>query len=176
MRVIAGTLGGRQFRAPKGNHTHPMSEKARGGLFNLLGDLSGLRVLDTFSGSGALAYEAISRGADEALLIENDKQAIRAIQENIHSLQIEQHCKLIAMGVSSWAQNNEDMFDIVFADPPYDKLQFSAIAMVATHVKKQGLLVVSVPSATLSPELDGLTIVEERKYGDAKLVFYRKID
>ena len=70
MRVIAGRLGGRNFDSPKTQRTHPMSDKVRGALFNALGDLGGLTVLDAFAGSGACSLEAASRGATEVLAID----------------------------------------------------------------------------------------------------------
>ena len=70
MRIIAGDLKGREFKSPRGRTTRPMSEKTRGALFNTLGDIEGLSVLDGFAGSGALVFEAISRGAVSALAIE----------------------------------------------------------------------------------------------------------
>ena len=69
MRVIAGRLGGRLFDSPHTRRTHPMSDKARGALFNMLGDIEGMHVLDPFAGTGALSFEAISRGAASALAI-----------------------------------------------------------------------------------------------------------
>jgi 16S rRNA (guanine(966)-N(2))-methyltransferase RsmD len=75
MRIIAGTLGGRTFESPHGRRTHPMSDKVRGSLFNTLGDIDGLTILDAFAGSGALAFEAISRGAEHVLAIEIDNRA-----------------------------------------------------------------------------------------------------
>src|SRR3954464_3149409 len=95
MRIIAGRLGGRQFNSPKGHRTHPMSEKGRGALFNALGDISGLTVLDAFAGSGALSFEAISRRAASVLAIDSDKNAQRAIAENIASLGLSRQVKLI---------------------------------------------------------------------------------
>ena len=71
MRIISGVLGGRVFKAPNGNKTHPMSEKIRGAMFNSLGDISGLTVLDAFSGSGAVAIEAFSRGAEHVVAVDS---------------------------------------------------------------------------------------------------------
>ncbi len=70
MRVIAGWLGGQNFDSPKSNRVHPMSDKMRGAIFGVLGDIKGLTVLDAFSGSGALAIESISRGAKSAIAID----------------------------------------------------------------------------------------------------------
>jgi len=70
VRIIAGYLSGRQFNSPRSNRTHPMSDKARGGLFNSLGDISGLSLLDAFAGSGALSFEAISRGTASSVAVD----------------------------------------------------------------------------------------------------------
>jgi 16S rRNA (guanine966-N2)-methyltransferase len=75
MRVIAGFLGGRNFDSPGGHRTHPMSDKVRGAVFGVLGDIKGLSVLDAFAGSGALSIEAVSRGAKYAVAIDVDKRA-----------------------------------------------------------------------------------------------------
>ncbi|HKX24038.1 MAG TPA: RsmD family RNA methyltransferase, partial [Candidatus Saccharimonadales bacterium] len=83
MRVIAGELGGRFFAGPDSTATHPMAERVRGAMFNALGDIEGLTVLDAFAGSGALAFEAISRGAKSVVVVERDKRAQRIIAENI---------------------------------------------------------------------------------------------
>src|ERR1039458_7477259 len=95
MRVIAGFLGGRNFDSPGGHRTHPMSDKVRGAIFGVLGDIKGLTVLDAFAGSGALAIEAISRGAKRAVAIEVDKGAHTVITENIKALGIEDRIKAV---------------------------------------------------------------------------------
>ena len=105
MRVIAGRLGGRNFASPHGNKTHPMSDKVRGALFNSLGDIEGLRCLDAFAGTGALAFEAISRGATTALALENDPSAQRTIDENIKELKLYRQVKLVKAAAGSWLDN-----------------------------------------------------------------------
>src|SRR5665213_172068 len=100
MRIIAGSLGGRSFTSPRSNRTHPMSDKARGGLFNALGDIDDLTILDAFAGSGALSFEAISRGAASAVAVDIDKNAYQSIQENIVSLNLKDKVKAIRANVS----------------------------------------------------------------------------
>src|SRR4051812_43097697 len=95
MRIIAGTMGGRTFSSPHGHRTHPMSDKMRGALFNTLGDIGGLTILDAFAGSGALSFEAVSRGARHATAIDSDRSAQQTITENIRSLSLNKHVKLI---------------------------------------------------------------------------------
>ena len=83
MRVIAGIYGGRELVAPRGRATRPTSDRVREALFSILGDVSGARVLDLFAGSGALAIEALSRGAAEATLVDSSAAAVAAIRRNL---------------------------------------------------------------------------------------------
>lgn len=174
MRIIAGRLGGRTFVTPRSARTHPMGDKVRGALFNTLGDIEGLAVLDAFAGTGALSLEALSRGAASAVLIEIDKPAQRAIQESIAMLDLQSQAKLISASSSGWSDNNPiAQFDIVIADPPYDDLQLPVIQKLAKHVVDSGLFVLSWPGETAVPVIAGLEIVDQKSYGNAKLVFYR---
>src|SRR3989344_2484990 len=134
MRIIAGKLGGRQFNFSDNCRAHPMSEKARGGLFNALGDISGLTLLDAFAGSGAISFEAVSRGAESVLTIELDKKAHATIQANIKQLfkRDTTFIKAIRANVSTWSDNNHDQqFDIVVCDPPYDDIKLDLLSKLA---------------------------------------------
>lgn len=177
MRVIAGQLGGRTFEAPRTNRTHPMSERMRGALFNALGDISGLSLLDCFGGSGALSIEAISRGAKTSMLVEVDKTAYQTIIHNIDSLGVQKQIKATRANVSSWSDNNSSaLFDLVMCNPPFDDLKADLIKKLTRHVKQKGLFVLCWPAKVETPEFGGLNLVDvkEKDYGDAMLVFYRK--
>lgn len=175
MRIIAGTLGGRTFASPPGYRTHPMSEKARGAIFNALGELSGLTVLDAFAGSGALAFESISRGADSALAIDLDKYAYETIQANIKALQLDEVVTPMRKNISGWSRNNKDKkFDVVLVDPPYTDIRPDVIERLAVHVKPGGIFVLSWPGSEKVRELVGLGLISHKDYGDIQLVFYRR--
>lgn len=177
MRIIAGELGGRTFEAPNTHLTHPMSERMRGALFNTLGDIEGLTVLDCFGGSGALSLEAASRGAKSSIVVEINKVAHQAIEENIRRLDLADKVKAIRANVSGWSDNNpEAQFDLVLCNPPFDGLKPQLIEKLVKHVKAGGLLVLSWPTRESPPEFAGLDVAEvkEKDYGDAQLVFYRK--
>ena len=176
MRVIAGELGGRFFAGPDSTVTHPMAERVRGAMFNALGDIEGKTVLDAFSGSGALAFEAISRGAESAVLIERDKRAQRIITENIKTLGLENKVKLIRANVNSWSDTSQDeQFDLVLCDPPYQDMQLSTVSKLISHVKPNGLMVLSYPGRESAPTVNGVVVVDKSKsYGDAALAYYRK--
>lgn len=176
MRIIAGTLGGRQFRAPGGHRTHPMSEKMRGAMFGVLGDIDGLTVLDAFAGTGALAFEALSRGAQSAVLLDDDKLAALAIQENITSLGLEDKARFTKADARAWSRRFANKrFDLLLVDPPYDKLPFPVIEAIVRNLAEGGTYALSWPSQYEHPRLVGLEVVANKVYGDAQLVFYKQI-
>lgn len=176
MRVIAGKLGGRQFNSPGGHRTHPMSEKMRGAMFGVLGDIKGLTVLDPFAGSGALSFEAISRGAKSAMLLDNDKLAQVTIDDNILNLGLADQVTFIPANATSWSRrNSQKKYDLILADPPYDRLPFAVIEAVVRNLAPTGTYVLSWPSQYEHPKLYGLEVIANKVYGDAQLVFYQQI-
>jgi 16S rRNA (guanine966-N2)-methyltransferase len=177
MRIIAGELKGREFKSPHGHKTHPMSDKVRGALFNVLGDISGLSFLDAFAGSGALAFEAISRGAKSVVAIDKDRSAHKILEENIKELRLSKAVHASKANTGGWSIHNmEKKFDIVLLDPPYEELQTNLLErLTKRHVKKGGLAVLSFPGHTKAPIFEGMEEAAGKDYGDAQLVFYRKI-
>lgn len=175
MRIISGDLGGRQFDAPKGFKTHPMSDRARGALFNVLGDISDLTVLDPFAGSGALSFEAVSRGAKRAVAIEQDRAAYQVIKSNIGALGLEDKVKLTQADAGAWLRNNpQAQFDLTLCDPPYNNPQPNLIKRLAKTVRSAGLFVLSWPADQDLPELNNLQLLDHRQYANLTLAFYRQ--
>ena len=173
MRIIAGKLGGRIFDSPGGHRTHPMSDKVRGGLFNALGDITGLTVLDAFAGSGALSFEAVSRGAKSAITIEPDKRAHTTIVKNVVTLGLGEQVQVIKAYCASWSNRHpNDTFDLILLDPPYDNLQINDIEKLVRHMHTDSIMVVSWPGKLDRLELRGLRIISNKGYGDAQLAFY----
>lgn len=176
MRVISGYLRGRNFESPHGHRTHPMSEKARGGLFGVLGDIKGLTVLDVFAGSGAIGIEALSRGAKSVTAIEVDKGAHTIIQKNVESLELSDKLKAVRAYMNAWSTRHQaQKFDLVIADPPYDKMPYRDLKTIPSHLAEGGTLVLSWPGGEEQHKFDGLQIVQSKNYGDAQLVFYQQI-
>ncbi|HET7630449.1 MAG TPA: 16S rRNA (guanine(966)-N(2))-methyltransferase RsmD [Candidatus Saccharimonadales bacterium] len=174
IRLITGAYGGRFLDAPKSSRTHPMSERVRASLFNQLGDLAGKTILDAFAGTGALGLEALSRGADSAVLIERDKLAQKVLAGNIDSLAAGDRAKLIRSSVSAWTDTAKDQkFDLIFADPPYHDLQLSTVAKLVNYLQANGLMILSFPGRESAPTVNGVVVVDNRSYGDAALAFYR---
>ncbi len=175
MRIIAGNLRGQQFDAPKGHKTHPMGDKQRGALFSTLGDISGLTVLDLYAGSGALSFEAVSRGAARATSVELDRSAQEAIVNNIHHLGLQNEVITAASRVGSWSKKHvREWFDIVICDPPYDRVLQSSIQPLTRHVVRGGIMVLSWPAHLEVPVFKGLELIKSNVYANARLIFYKK--
>ena len=124
MRVIAGRAGGVPLVSPK-NGTRPTMDRVKAAIFSSLGEIViGARVLDLFAGTGALGIEALSRGADSALFVDEDRQSIAAIEKNLVKTQLAGRVR--QQDVFSFLKNTAaatEKFQIVFADPPYDKMK-----------------------------------------------------
>lgn len=173
MRIIAGKLGGRIFDSPKGHTTHPMAERVRGGLFNTLGDITGMTVLDAYAGSGAISFEAVSRGAKHATAVDNDKEAYRTIVRNIDTLQLGEQVEAIYRQTGSWAANNQQLhFDLVICDPPYHDLRRDVLEKISRRMDRNGTFILSWPGSEPAPKLRGLLQIRQKSYGDAQLVYF----
>ena len=175
LRIIAGTLGGRPIEAPHGYATHPMGERIRNALFNMLGDLEGKTVLDPFAGSGAISIEAVSRGATHAVAIEKDRKAQEVIAKNIAALGVGDEVTLIRANCRAWSETSQNkLFDIIIADPPYNDVNLSTISLLTRHLKSTGTMLLSHPGRESAPTVNGVVVVDNRNYGDAALAIYRK--
>jgi len=183
VRLIAGTFGGRIIEGSGTNRTHPMGERIRSSLFNIIGsEIEGARVLDAFAGSGSLGLEAISRGAAGVTFIERDRIAQKVITNNIATLGVKAQTKLVKAPVSGWQETyqksvddeGENLFDIIFADPPYHDLQLSTAMRLTKLLKPNGLMVLSYTGRGEVPTELGVVVVDNRSYGDAVLAFYRR--
>jgi 16S rRNA (guanine966-N2)-methyltransferase len=121
MRIVAGQFGGRQLVAPAGDRTRPTAARAREALFAILSDVSAERVLDLYAGSGALGFEALSRGAEQLVLVEASKAAQHAIRSNVAALGLEARATLLPLRSEASLKALERLgpFSLVFADPPW---------------------------------------------------------
>lgn len=175
MRVIAGKLGGRNFSSPHTSRTHPMSDKVRGALFNALGDIDGLTMLDAYTGSGACSIEAASRGAAHINAVDADPDAAKTVIENIQNLGLGNVILFRRSSISGWLLNHPgETFDIVLADPPYDDITLPAIVNLSARVNPGGIMVLSWPGSIPPPSLSDLMTIHRKSYGDAQLIFYRQ--
>ena len=173
MRIIAGEFKSRILKDPKGHRTHPMSERIRGALFNALGDIQDKSFLDAFAGSGAVAVEALSRGASPVHAVDIDNDAFEVLKHNRNSVTDEERLQVHRANVRTWIQNVNKTFDIIVADPPYDKVSMDALDTLIDYVNPEGLLIMSLPVAERYKH-DKLHFIQEKIYGNAKLIFFRK--
>ena len=185
MRIISGRLGGRLLQSPRNNITHPMSEKIRGAIFNALGDITDLTFFDPFAGTGACSFEALSRGAAHATLIDANTESFKTILQNSKDTGLDDSITAIRGNCSGWSNNNKNaLFDIVLSDPPYKAkdIDIALAFKMARHCKPNGLFVLSVPPtqkdtvelrASQQPTLE---LISQKTYGDASIWFYRKLD
>jgi 16S rRNA (guanine966-N2)-methyltransferase len=178
MRVIAGTLGGRRLKAPRGRLTRPTSDRVREGLFATLGDVRGARVLDLFAGTGALGIEALSRGASHAVFIERERAAVSALRDNLLALGIEPSETEVrrrdALEALRSARTRKETYDLVFIDPPYSQARDwgRELTMVLPSVLGPAARVV-VEHARRAPLELGMEVEQERRYGDTSIRIHR---
>jgi 16S rRNA (guanine966-N2)-methyltransferase len=175
MRVIAGTYGGRTLKAPPGSSTRPTSDRVREALFSILGArVGGARVLDLFAGSGALGIEALSRGAESAVFVDDAPAAIRAIRANLEALEIDAGVRRAdALRFLGAASSGGAQYDLVFLDPPYqlaDRLA-SRLSEALPAVLAPGAVAVAESDRRAPLALD-LPLLDERRYGDTLIRIY----
>jgi 16S rRNA (guanine966-N2)-methyltransferase len=172
MRVISGYLGGRRLHAPAGETTRPTSDRVREALFSVLGPLDGAVVLDLFAGSGALAVEALSRGAARAVLVEKDRRAGAVIRRNLDELGLGPEAAQLrlrdALGALRDAREAGEAYDLVFIDPPYRLAAGLGVVLseALPPVLNPGARVVTEGDRRSPLELAGLAAAFERRYGD----------
>lgn len=123
MRIIAGTHRGRTLFAPKSALVRPAADKVKGALFNILGDIEGVSALDLFAGSGAVGLEALSRGAQSVIFVENLRQSLDTLKRNISNLGFENRTRIVVGEIPKILNRLKIVtpFRLVFLDPPYDK-------------------------------------------------------
>jgi 16S rRNA (guanine966-N2)-methyltransferase len=176
MRIIAGRNKGRTLKAPKWDGLRPTSDKLRETLFNILqARIEGSRVLDVFSGTGAVALEALSRGAVSATCIESDRRAAALVAENAALCGESERCAIIR-DVAERALLKPlpgGPFDIVVLDPPYDYEHLErAVRDAATQRAGGGLVILEHASRVSPPAPAGLALTRTVKTGDSALTFY----
>ncbi len=178
VRVIAGKYGGRRLRAPRGRATRPTSERVREAVFSMLGELQGAVVLDLFAGTGALAIEALSRGAARAVLVECDPRALTALQANLTELGLGAPEAEVRRGEAATALRNarerQETYDLIFVDPPYRhagvlgrELQAALPSVLAPRAR----VVVESDRRSEPPALP-LEVETRRRYGDTEIAIY----
>ena len=170
MRIIGGTHRGQRIAAPKGRDTRPTSDRVRENAFNLIGPVDDAEVLDLFAGSGAMGLEALSRGAERATFVDNDRDACRVIGENLDKLGLKGI--VLPMDAVRAVEHERHTYDLVLCDPPYDYDGARLAPHLAKLLTDDGLLVWESSSREPPPEVPGLEERTSRKYGSARLTLF----
>jgi 16S rRNA (guanine966-N2)-methyltransferase len=191
VRVIAGTYGGRRLRAPRGTATRPTSDRVREALFSILdaptspgeaSALTGAVVLDLFAGTGALAIEALSRGAASAVLVERDPRAIEALRANLAALQLGRPAAEVrradALAALRNARERAETYDLIFVDPPYRHAGVLGPELgeaLPPLLSPRARVVTESDRRTHPPLRSPLLALElERRYGDTVITIQRR--
>lgn len=178
MRIVAGVWRGRKLFAPAGEQTRPTADRTRETLFSMLvsrlGSFDGLRVADLYAGIGALAFEALSRGAAYAVMVENDRAALVAIEKNAAALKAQDRIAVRAMSAARLPRDAP--FDLIFADPPYAAGSGTTVAAAiadADWLAPGGWLAIETAKGDDINAPPSLTVEATRNVGRARLTLLR---
>ena len=175
MRIIAGTCKGRRINAPKSIKARPTTDFAKEGLFNVLNNITTInkmKVLDLFAGTGSLGIEAISRGAQNTVFIESNKERYRMLKNSVHELNMNDKSMILFKDGLAWIkENNLSDFDLIFLDPPFNENYEKKVLDILK--KKQNLkssckIYVEFSKFTKVEIPDSFTISKEKTLGDVK--------
>jgi 16S rRNA (guanine966-N2)-methyltransferase len=178
MRIVAGRHRSRELLTPSGVTTRPTTDRAREALFNVLANMTNyedIRVLDLFAGTGALAFEALSRGAEHATLVENNRKAIDSIKKNAERLDVQTDIKLEQVDVFQYLAGTPKQFDLILADAPYDNEQaLSELPeLVLPWLKESGIVVIEHRTGQSITVPKTCTPVRELKAGEASFTIFK---
>lgn len=176
LAICGGHLRGRRLAAP--DSIRPTESRVREALFSIVGEeIAGARVADLFAGSGAIGFEALSRGASQVLFVDATKASVRTIHDNARALHIDQgrYSVRILDLVRQWLPSSSVTFDLIFLDPPYAlELAGTFLDRVALQLSSDGHLVYEHDRRRLLPPTSTLHHFSSRRYGETMLTFYRR--
>jgi 16S rRNA (guanine966-N2)-methyltransferase len=180
LRIVAGAHRGRTLVAPKGHSTRPTADRVRQALFNILEHapwapgLAGARVADLFAGSGALGLEALSRGAASCVFVDRDAAAREAIAQNVAALGLADRCEILNADATHLPARPP--VDLAFLDPPYTEglaTPTLAALVAGAWLAPAAIVIVEVGAREMLPTASGYTLLDERSWGAAKVLFLK---
>ncbi|MCD4687622.1 MAG: 16S rRNA (guanine(966)-N(2))-methyltransferase RsmD [Anaerolineae bacterium] len=181
IRVISGTAKGRKLKMVPGDATRPVMDRVKEALFNILGvGVQQSAFLDLFAGTGSVGIEALSRGAARALFIDNDRQAIRTIHENLDVTRLAERAEVLRTNAFVYLQRTQpEAFEYVYVAPPqYEGLWREALLALdanPAHIQPDGIVVVQIaPTEREDVTLEVLQPYDERVYGNTLLWFFER--
>ena len=181
LRVTGGELKGRRLKQVGGNSTRSISGRVKEALFNIIGGgIEKSAFLDLFGGTGGVGIEALSRGAERVVFVENDSRALSILRANITQMNVQKRCEVLPVDAFSWlSRKNVNSFDYIFIAPPQHLGMWSqAIDRLDkdTHwLNPDGWIITQIdPNEYREMELDSLNLFDKRKYGNTALCFYER--
>ncbi len=182
LRITGGTMRGSLIKVEDDIMARHTASKVRESVFNMLGDIKGKKIIDFFSGSGILAFEAISRGVVHATFVDIDKKATKNIEGNIEGLHLKDMCRVLNMDVFeaiSFLHKTNEVYDIFFMDPPYEKGYIEKTLKALENgiiYNMDSIFVVecSKREAWKSNLSKGWEIIKEKRYGDTVVAIINK--
>ena len=178
MRIISGARRGHKLLDFEGMDIRPTTDRVKESMFNLIQEnISEARVLDVFSGSGALTFEALSRGAESAVCIDKDKRSVDIIRKNAQTLNYEDKCEILNTDSIEYLNRCNGEFDIIFLDPPYNKGFIEPVLSIIAEkgiISDEGIIVLESDDTDFCSDIDGLERIKQRKYGRTYVTVYKK--
>ena len=179
MRVITGKARGVQLKTPEGMLTRPTADRVKEALFSIINfDLPGAAVLDLFGGTGQLGIEALSRGANSAVFVDQREDACKIIRENLRRTKLEAQGRVVRSDYLDYLRRTREKFDIILLDPPYAEVFLENALKCITEIdilQTGGIIVAERPVEKDLPfEFEGFTRSKDYKYGKTLLTIYRK--
>jgi 16S rRNA (guanine966-N2)-methyltransferase len=176
VRITGGRLAGRRLAVPRAD-VRPTADRVRESLFGRLGDLGGKRVLDLFAGSGALGFEALSRGASHVVFVDRARSVLEVVRANASTLGVEAEVTLRHGEARAVLKRlgSEPPFDLCLLDPPYAAGALAPVlaGLVAARVLAPDALVVAETDRRHPPgPIEGLAAIDQRRYGDTLIIWY----
>ena len=180
MRIISGSRRGHKLFEFEGQDIRPTTDRVKESIFNLIQSyVINADVLDMFAGSGALSFEAVSRGANSAVLVDCDKNSVAVINKNIRALGFENVCKVLNMSCFDYVSTTANKFDIIFLDPPYNKGFIEpALSAISDRslLAEDGIIVLESDDTDFKSEVAGLEVIKQKRYGRTFITIYKAKD
>lgn len=175
MRIIAGKKRGLKLETLSGENTRPTLDRVRESLFSILGGTcTNLSVLDVFAGSGSLGLEAFSRGADEVVFIEKNKDAACVVEKNIKKMNAPENLTLIQEDALNYLKKQDRKFDLIFLDPPYrNTILNTVLELLVTKCNSDARLVIETDGTYPLIIPNGFVIETARQYGRVCITIIR---
>lgn len=178
MRIIAGSRRGHKLIGFEGDKIRPTTDRVKESVFNLIQDyVADSRVLDLFGGSGALAFEALSRGAESAVIVDADKDSINVISKNAMSLKFNDNVRIMHITYQDFFRINKEQFDLIFLDPPYNKGYIEPVLesiVKDNRLSENGIILLESDDTDMHCEAEGLEILKQKKYGRSYITVYQR--